>query len=82
MPSRSPSTSPSLSLSPSAAPSTTHAPSVSMEPTISPTARKEFNGMFRGLDIGSVEYAGNFSEVASGLFTIQASGSAIGVRLF
>lgn len=81
MPSFEPSLSPSLSLRPSAAPSTTQPPSISSEPTLAPTARLVFNETFLSRDIGTVTYAGNFSEVASGLYTIRASGSAIGVSL-
>jgi hypothetical protein len=81
MPSNEPSSQPSTSQSPSEVPSSTQPPSVSSEPTLGPTARKVFNGMFLNRDIGTVTYAGNFSEAASGLYTIRASGSAIGVRL-
>jgi len=81
MPSFEPSSQPSVSQSPSAAPSGTQAPSVSSEPTLNPTARRVFNDAFLRQDIGIVTIPGNSSEVASGLYTIHASGSAIGVSL-
>ena len=82
MPSFHPSSQPSMSQSPSAAPSGTQSPSVSSEPTINPTARIAFNEDFLSRDIGTVKFAGNSSEVASGLYAIRASGSAIGVSSF
>ena len=78
-----PSRVPSVSTKPSAiTESPSEAPSMSFEPTPSPTARRVFEDMFRGKDIGSVNLAGQSYEAEPGLYIVQGSGLDIWVGLF